>query len=104
MLHDSMPSHSPCHSPHDELPQVDIRAVAFHRWRTLKWLVSFVDANSGCPRQGRTRTFAAAVQLAKTWSLDYWAEHCGNHDGAEGAPPTDLDHRDVDKDSPTFQR
>ncbi|MBD2765509.1 hypothetical protein IEE91_09970 [Kocuria sp. cx-455] len=98
MLHDSMPPQSPRHFPHDELPQVDIRAVAFHRWRTLKWQVSFVEPHSGCPRQGRARTFEAAVQLARTWSLDYRAEQYGGSTFAADSPRIALCPWDVRKD------
>lgn len=103
MLHDSMPLHSPCKSPHDDLPQVDIRAVTFHRWRTFKWLVSFIEPNASCPRQGRARTFEAAVQLARTWSLTYWAQQCGNSEFMQNSPSIDLDPWDVHKDSPTIR-
>ena len=103
MLHDSMPPHSPRNFPRHELPQVDIRAVAFHRWRTLKWLVSFVEPHSGCPREGRARTFDAAVQLARTWSLAYRAEQYGSSALAADLPSIDLDPWDVHKDLPTIQ-
>ena len=103
MLHDSMPPHSPRSTPRDELPQVDIRAVAFHRWRTHKWLVSFVEPHSGCPREGRARTFDAAVQLARTWSLDYRAKQYGGGEFAPGSASIHLDPWGVHKDSPTIR-
>ena len=71
----SLPPDSSPNVPHDELPLVDIRAVAFHRWRTLKWTVSYIDSSLSCPRTGYARTFDAALHLAKTWSLAYWAKH-----------------------------
>ncbi|MFC3479543.1 MAG: hypothetical protein DI613_10465 [Kocuria rhizophila] len=99
----SLPPDCTPNFPHDELPQVDIRAVAFHRWRTLKWLVSFVEPNSPCAREGHARTFDAALQLAKTWSLAYWAKHYGISELLNDAPPLQLNHADVDKDSSTIQ-
>lgn len=99
----SLPPDLPPNFPHDELPQVDIRAVAFHRWRTLKWLVSFVEPNSTSPQEGHAQTFDAALQLAKTWSLAYWARHYGISELLSDSPQVELEHLEVDKDSSTIQ-
>ncbi len=99
----SLPPNSSPNFPHDELPQVDIRAVAFHRWRTLKWIVSYVDSTCPHPRTGYARTFDAALQLAKTWSLAYWAKHYGISELLADSHPIFEDHPRVDKDSSTIQ-
>ena len=51
------------------LPEVEIRAVAFHRWRTLKWRVRFTEPGAPAAREARTSSYDAALRLAREWSL-----------------------------------
>ena len=88
--------------PHDALPEVEIRAVAFHRWRTLKWLVCYVEPYSGFSRKGYTPTFDAALQLAKSWSLAYWAKHYGMSELLTDSVQIQRPGHAVDKDSSTI--
>lgn len=55
------------------LPEVDIHALAFHRWRTLKWRLRFTEPGAPGTREARTPTFDAALTLARDWSLAYRA-------------------------------
>lgn len=98
----SLPPDPSPNFPHDELPLVDIRAVAFHRWRTLKWTVSYIDSSLSCPRTGYARTFDAALHLAKTWSLAYWAKHYGMSELLADTHSIPEGDTRVDKDSSTI--
>lgn len=67
------------------LPEVDIRAVAFHRWRPLKWRLRFTEPGAPGAREARTPTYEAALQLARQWSLSYRAGAAGSgSDAARG--------------------
>lgn len=68
-----------CPEPAD-LPEVEVRALAFHRWRTLKWQLRFTEPGAPAAREARTPTFDAALALAREWSLAYRARRAGGTD------------------------
>lgn len=98
-----LPSANSPNFPHDELPHVDIRAVPFHRWRTLKWLVSYAEPGSACVREARACTFDDALHLAKTWSLAYWSNHYGISEILTDTPPIQMDPVDLTEKTSTIR-
>ena len=84
------------------MPEVEIRALLFHRWRKLKWLVCYTEPHSGSSRRGYAQTFETALQLAKSWSLAYWSKHYGIAEFFDETAQARCRARTVDKDSSTI--